>query len=237
MKTCTKIIGTIFYLIIALIVSVFIMCILLVGYEVIFIPNDFLFYEHSQLVSSIFPVIIVVPILIIFELIIEKIAPNKFLAKNETIELWKRIGKWKIAIIVAWIVALYCCFTSYTCVTATEIITHSPINPLGTHYNYSDVQSIKTGFGSKSFAILDYKEKGNFFYEITLDNREIVFYVPSPNGDIERYYEHSYLELEEFDTALTALDIPKTASDEWSEYCEYDKEYVDRFLRIVHNTN
>ncbi|MEE1144297.1 MAG: hypothetical protein UHT63_02945 [Acutalibacteraceae bacterium] len=56
-------------------------------------------------------------------------------------------------------------------------------------------------------------------------------------GDIERYNEHTYLELKEFDTALTALDIPKTASDEWSEYCEYDKEYVDRFLRIVHNTN
>ena len=237
MKTCTKIIGTIFYLIIALIVSVFIMCILLVGYEVIFIPNDFLFYEHSQLVSSIFPVIIVVPILIIFELIIEKIAPNKFLAKNEFIELWQRIGKWKIAIIVAWSVVLYCCLTSYTCVTATEIITHSPINPLGTHYNYSDVQSIKTGFGSKTFAILDYKSKGNFFYEITLNDREIVFYAPSANGDIERYNEHTYLELEEFDTALTALNIPKTASDEWSEYCGYDKEYVDRFLRIVRNTN
>ena len=43
------------------------------------------------------------------------------------------------------------------------------------------------------------------------------------------------LELEEFDAALMALGVSKTASETNWEFCEYDRQFVDRFLRILRN--
>ena len=100
-------------------------------------------------------------------------------------------------------------------------------------YEYSEIESISTGFGDKNFAIAEYKRKGNFFYQITLDGRIITFHVPNVNEDIERYQEDSYLLLEEFDQALRKLKIPKKASEKGYENCELDQEFVDRFLRII----
>ena len=37
------------------------------------------------------------------------------------------------------------------------------------------------------------------------------------------------------DLVLVKLDIPKTASSEGWKNCDYDKQYVDRFLRIIQN--
>ena len=104
---------------------------------------------------------------------------------------------------------------------------------MGTEYRYSEVEHIETGFGSRALAFCEYKEKGSFYYIITLDGKENVFHAPTVNGDIERYQEDSYLELEEFDKALVGLNIPKDANSEGIEKCNYDKEYVDRFLRII----
>ena len=46
----------------------------------------------------------------------------------------------------------------------------------------------------------------------------------------------TYLELEEFDQALMVLGIPKDASEEGYENCDFDQEYVERFLRIIRST-
>ena len=62
-----------------------------------------------------------------------------------------------------------------------------------------------------------------------------VFSVPSTNSDIERYTDDTYLELEEFDLALTDLGIPKKSSAKGWEHCDFDDCYVERFLRIIRN--
>ena len=98
---------------------------------------------------------------------------------------------------------------------------------------YSDVKSIKTGFGNKNISIAEYKKKGQFFYQVEINGKTITFHAPSTNEKIKRYEEHTYLELEEFDQALVELGIPKEADKEGWEYCDFDKEYVDRFLRII----
>ena len=41
------------------------------------------------------------------------------------------------------------------------------------------------------------------------------------------------MELEEFDQALVELGIKKEADKTGWENCDFDKEYVDRFLRII----
>lgn len=95
------------------------------------------------------------------------------------------------------------------------------------------MKSIKTGFGNKNMSIAEYKKKGSFFYQVEINGKTITFHAPSTNEQIKRYEEHTYLELEEFDQALVELGIPKKADKKGWENCDFDKEYVDRFLRII----
>ena len=152
---------------------------------------------------------------------------------NDILFIWNHLGKWRPMVIVLWLVLLYGCATNFTVVTSDKIICFNPWNPLGAEYQYSEVESIQTGFGSKNFAIAEYKKKGDFYYQIKLEGRTITFHVPSVNEDIQKYEEDSYLELEEFDQALVDLGIPKEAEKNGWENCDLDQEYVDRFLRII----
>lgn len=147
--------------------------------------------------------------------------------------IWNHLGKWRPLAISVWLIGIYCCVTNFTAVTSDQIICFSPAHPLGIEYNYTDVKSINTGFGDKNFSIPDYKKKGSFFYQIQIKNKTITFHTPSTNDKIKRYEEHTYLELEEFDQALVELKIPKNADKKGWKNCDFDKEYVDRFLRII----
>ena len=104
---------------------------------------------------------------------------------------------------------------------------------MGVEYKYSDADSIRTGFGDKNISLAEYKRKGSFYYQIEINGQTVTFHAPTVNEQIERYEEHTYLELEEFDQALTTLGIPKEADEKGWENCDFDKEYVDRFLRII----
>ena len=72
-----------------------------------------------------------------------------------------------------------------------------------------------------------------FYYQLDLDNRVIIFSQPTPNANIKRYDEDTYLELEEFDQTMMSLGIPKESSDKGYKNCDLAKRYVDRFLRII----
>ena len=144
---------------------------------------------------------------------------------------------WKASVPLL-VLAVYCCFISGTYVTDTGILRRTPLNPAGTTYAYSDVARVEAGFGSARFALPEYKRRGQFYYRIILsDGAEAVFHAPQPNNDVARYSEGDAtgLELEEFDAALMALGVSKTASETNWEFCEYDRQFVDRFLRILRN--
>jgi hypothetical protein len=143
-----------------------------------------------------------------------------------------KLGKCKIAILAAYFLALYICLTSVTCVTADGILVKTPFDPVGKEYSYADVERIEAGFGEKKRAFYDYEQKGSFYYKVILDGKERIFHMPTVNGDIERYND-TYLELEEFDAALKALNIPKYASKKGYENCKFDSRYIERFLRIL----
>lgn len=204
----------------------------------LFVPDNYLFYEHHQVGGWFLMLHIFVPVVLACTLLAVKLTKKSMEDvewMSDLVFLWNLLGKWRVVAVVVWAIGLYCCITSVTYVTEDEIIVCTPWNPTGTSYGYEDVESVETGFGEKNFAFLEYKRLGNFSYTITVDGKEIVFHQPSVNEDIQRYEEHTYLELEEFDSALMKLGVPKKGSDEGWENCDFDKEFVDRFVRITNS--
>ena len=201
-------------------------------------PENYLFFEYHPVAGIVLIWLVMIPVILICLLLATKISgkDKKQMEKmNDMVYIWNHLGKWRGIVIVLWVVGSYCCVTNVNFVTEDSIICCTPLCPKGIVYEYSDIEYISTGFGDKNFAIAEYKRKGEFFYQITLDGRTITFHVPSANEDIERYQEDSYLELEEFDQALMKLGIPKNASEKGYENCDFDQEFVDRFLRIINS--
>lgn len=200
------------------------------------VPKDYLFIEQGPVTGVAMIWLVMIPAILFCVLIIAKISKTSVKEMediNDILFIWNRLGKWRPVAIVAWMIALYCCVTNFNAVTSDKIICYLPWYPMGIEYEYSDVESIKTGFGDKIFSIAEYKKKGSFYYQIEVGGRTIIFHTPGINEDIKRYVEHTYLELEEFDQALVGLRIPKEADKKGWENCDLDKEYVDRFLRII----
>lgn len=201
----------------------------------LFAPEDYLFYEHTWLGSMLLIGFIIIPTLLLIMKCVGKIkkkTSEEMEMMNDVPYIWNRIGKWKPLVTGLWIFGIYCCITNFTVVTENKIICHSPTHPSGISYSYADVEKIVTGFGTKRFAFVEYHKRGNFYYQISIDGKDIVFQTPSVNESI---YEDSYLELEEFDQKLVALGIAKTSSVKGEEYCDLDQRYVDRFVRIIQN--
>ena len=203
------------------------------------IPEDFLFYSYSNIAQSGMIVIVIFTLFLVVGELVGKFSKEgkKMMGKtNYLFEIWSAIGKWKVPFVIVWVILFYCCVTSFTVVTEESIICHSPIHPTGVKYSYSEVEKITAGVGQKTFTFSEHERKGNFFYQIELDGKTITFLTGGTwNEEIERYNEHTYLWLEEFDQKLVELGIPKESDTTGYENIEMDQEYVDRFYRILEN--
>ncbi len=190
-------------------------------------PHDYLFYVNNESIITAYMVLSVLSVIVIWAI---------FSVRKENGGVFTK--RQKIAIIVSIIfmaVLCYCSATGVTYVTEDKIIVHSPLHPFGIEYSYEDVYEVEAGFGTKNFAFSEHKKKGNFSYTVKLkDGREIIMHTFSPNSNIERYSD-TYLAIEEFDQRLMELDIKKQSSEKGYEHCDFDKKYVDRFLRIINN--
>ncbi len=230
-----KVILTIIIVIASFVLSV--TCTLILT-ELIMTTNDYLFYEHNQFWGEFLIFLSLFPSIFLSVFLMKKfnLSTQRQLEKNEyAIRFWKRLGLFKIPLIVIYLLLFYVSFTNVTLVTDNEIIVKTPFNPVGKSYLYCEVEEIYAGFGDKVIACNEYEEKGNFYYQITLDGKKIVFVTPSVNPKIERYEDDAYLELEEFDQKLTMLKIPKTSSTKYGENNYYDDDIIERFLRIINN--
>ncbi len=203
--------------------------------EKFLLPSDYLFYEHTPLRSSLLAPLLIIPSLVVSYYIVyclKKIITSVKDDFHHIVWMGKKLKKWNIAIIAAWLIALYVCMTGFTYVTNDKIVVVSALKLKGQEYSYSDVEKIETGFGDKKFSIFEYKKAGSFYYIVTFNDQKAVFHMPSVNPNIVRY-EDTYLELEEFDRALGKYSITKESDSEGFEKCDFDKRYVDRFLRII----
>lgn len=215
---------------IVLIASVF------VAIDELIAPADYLFGEMAHWASTFLMLLIIGMVILLAGMIMRKLNIKRAESIQEWLELWDCFGKWKVIVVLAICVIVYCCLTSSTYVTESKIICHTPLHPAGITYAYEDVAHVKTGFGHKYFAILEYKKKGGFYYIVTMeDGRKVTFSQPNVNEDIERYMDDSYLELEEFDRRLMEYGIEKESDERDWEACDMDQQYVDRFLRIIRN--
>ncbi len=238
MEILKKIGSVILTIVIVLLSFILSIAVIMMLTDVIMVENDYLFYEHSQPSGEFLIFLALIPSIFLSVKIMEKlkISSRRQMEKNEEmIYIWNRLGLFKIPVFVIYAICMYICFTNITVVTGSEIIVKTPFNPAGKVYEYIDVESIETGFGNKTFACADYEEEGSFYYKITLDGKEVVFSVPTPNDKISKYNDNSYLELEEFDAKLIELGVSKKSSDKGYDKCDYDEDIVARFLRIINN--
>lgn len=196
-------------------------------------PDKWLFFETHQIPFTIY----------IFAIIC--IAGLGFLMAKQVIDNFKEIKNYKpdikscikglILLVVLWCVSTYLCLMNTVFVTEDSIIVHSPFNIKGTVYSYNEVEKVITGFGDGGLAPFDYQKKGNFYYKVKVDGKTLLFTGGQVSEDIQRYMDDTYLELEEFDQKIMEYGAEKESSEENYEDCFMDKEYVDRFLRIVNN--
>ena len=125
------------------------------------------------------------------------------------------------------------CISNVVFVTKDNIINYS-LGKSNT-YSYTDVTKVETKFGNKIVTLNDYERIGRFKYVINLDGKKFVFSNPVVNPEYELYINNTYLEIEELDNKLMNLNVKKESTDENSEYCELDKQYCDRFIKIINN--
>ena len=203
------------------------------------VSEDFLFYSYSSVAETGMIIIVIVTLFLLGGLLISKLSKDgkeRMEKTNGWVAVWNSAGKWKPIVLIVWLVLFYCCVTSFTVVTEDAIICHSPLQPMGVEYSYSDVEKITAGVGQKTASFIDYERKGNFYYIVEMDGKEIVFTTgASSNSEVERYNEHTYLWFEELDQKLVELGIPKESDSTGYEMIEMDKEYVERFYRILEN--
>lgn len=222
MKTFIKELGSIFG---KMLVAIIILFVLFMSMDAVLewtLPDDYLFYESQKLWDGIFLLLGVLGASIFPEF------------HGDWKELWEKHRGGCIAFLLVVFFYIVYFMTSVACVTPDTIVSRSLLNPKGASYQLEEIERIETGFGEeKGFFKQEYEKLGNFYYKVFVDGKELVFHVPTPNNDIDRYMEDSYLELEEFDQKLVSLGIPKKGNPDGSGLCNYDQYYVDRFLRII----
>lgn len=202
----------------------------------LFAPKGWLFYEFQGGGDLVLILITELPFMGALLYLIERIRHVPEQKSNDLAVIFSFLWKHKLISACVWCVLFYLAIVNVTFVTSDKIVCYSTLHPTGVTYQYGDITQVKTCFGWKRFAIKEYKKKGTFSYRVYMGGKELVFSQPCTNEDIERY-EDTYLELEEFDQKVMSYGVPKEGSEQYSDDCDMDKRYVDRFLRIVHNNN
>lgn len=201
--------------------------------EKLLAPDKWLFYETHQIPLT------------IYTFAIMGVAGLGFLMVKQVLDNFKEIKDYRpnikscirglVILVVLWCASSYLCLMNTVFVTEDSIIVYSPFNIKGKTYSYEDVEKVVTGFGDGGLAPFDYQKTGSFYYKVKVDGKTLLFTSGTPSEDIQRYSEHTYLELEEFDQKIMNAGAEKESSEENHEDCFLDKEYVDRFLRIINN--
>lgn len=221
--------------VISCILGIVLVVFLMIQLDRIFSPQEWLFSQMKPWAETLLIALIMIPVMLFASVLLVWLR-RKFGIKEEIEVLgWETFRKYWYFFVLGWIVAVYLCLSSVTYVTEDQIIVHSPICPQGRIYSYSDVSKVETGFGQKTVSLHREQRRGTFFYRVTVGGKEIVFMQPSANGEIARYEEDAYLELEEFDQRLMELGVDKESDETGYEDCDFDKRYVDRFRRIIVN--
>ena len=156
-------------------------------------------------------------------------------AKKEKWWLFEKLPKGRrakallaVGLAVGTAFALRVLTVSASVATAEGITRYNFFDLDGTFYSYSDVERVETGFRGKLFGI-PMEWTGDFYYKITYADG-----TKENWGDCgTQAEEESWIWMLRFDEWCRSGGAEKTASDEFSEYCEMDQEYVDILIDVV----
>jgi len=206
----------------AIIVALFVTLVLFVGIsslqQTLFVPSDYLMFDMKTPYSYLLFVLEVELLFILYYLVYKKNSRSKYDYIRKIMSFIKEHLK---VFIATNLFILYVIITSVWVITPTSIHSYSYYNPTGKSYRYNDITMIKTGFELKG------KNKGEFYYKITLDSKELDI-VSS-----QEIYDDTYLALEEFDNLIAGTGVPKLGSSQGYEHCDLANKYCERFKRIT----
>lgn len=126
------------------------------------------------------------------------------------------------------LLAIRCVMMSVSVATVDGIMRYTLLNPEGTFYAYTDVETVETGFKGK-FLGFPVRSTGDFYYEITYSDG-----VTENWGDCStQSEEESWTWMYRLDEWCRSGGAEKIGSDEFSEYCEMEQFYVDILIDVV----
>lgn len=192
----------------------------------LFVKGEYLIYFIKSPYSYLLFVILAIAAITIRMLFSRK---EKEYSRNQGSELWGRVNKFLILIIIP---LIYIVITSVVVVTEDGIYDYNFYNLKGNKYNFSDVEYVNTGFVDRG------KNKGEFFYNIQLKNsKKIKLAHPSLTQPSDKYENESWQEYVDIDKYIMDSGAEKTSSENGSRYVQMDKRYVDKLLYVVRNKN
>lgn len=202
-----------------------------------FAPQGWLFYEFQGGGELLLILITELPLLGAILYLIERIRHVSKEKSNDLAVLFETLWNHKAVSLTVWCALFYFAVVNVAFVTPETIVSYDILHPAGVTYEYGDISQVDTSFGWKNIAVREYKKKGTFSYRVSVGQKRLVFSQPSVNENIERYEEDTYLELEEFDARVMSYKVPKKGSTKYSDRCDMDQVYIDRFIRIIENVN
>lgn len=131
------------------------------------------------------------------------------------------------------LVILYLSFFNFATVSQDTIVTYSPLQPWGDSHTFDQIEKVNTGF--QGYGIPFVQDKGDFYYTIIFDDQKSISLQDCQTTD--EYEKSTYSELVEVDRLIMQNHPEKISSDDYQEYVQLDKEYVDHFLSIIYNQN
>ncbi|MEG0469860.1 MAG: MerR family transcriptional regulator [Longicatena sp.] len=148
--------------------------------------------------------------------------------------IWNKIRRFKKLFLLANLILLYVCISNINVISKDQIKIMRWYAPIYQTYTLEDIDHVETGFIKRTFSFTG-QHTGDFYYEIHLKNGQTIDISQPTPRDEEKYVQHTYLEIEEYDAYLMKHNIKKVSSEDNSKYNDLAKEYKERFLKIVRN--
>ena len=147
--------------------------------------------------------------------------------------------KVKAAAVLVTILVAFHLFLLYGCLTGAsfyssadeQFVRHSMFHPMGKVYELSDVERVEAGF--YGFVLSAWKEKGDFYYEVTFSDGRTENWAELSGGEED---SDPWEDLLELDRILMDAGVEKVSDWDHREHFPYDQSCLDICDEILNNS-
>lgn len=199
--------------------------------EFLFVNDEYLMFTSPR-VFQVLPFFFMVEVIVFAFAFIYRKKKNKDFQDFVFFQNFILRHKWIFLVIN--IVIFYLCLCNIAVVYPERIEVRRFYQPFAHSYSLQDIDHVETGFFDQHFNLLQ-EHKGDFYYTIHFtDGTSIAISQPTP-AKKQKYTDHTYLEIEEYDAYLMKHNIRKKSSEKNYNANVLGQEYRERFLNIVRN--